>query len=47
MIVLRHLLLSLAGALWCAAASFTPVGAQQPTGTITGERRVAPARYPA
>src|SRR2546422_8753479 len=36
MIVLRRLLLSLAGALVCAAASLTPVGAQQPTGTITG-----------
>src|SRR5919197_2575990 len=37
MVMLRRLLLSLAGALWCAAASLTPVGAQQPTGTITGQ----------
>ncbi len=37
MMVLRRLLLSLAGALLCAAASLIPVGAQQPTGTITGQ----------
>src|SRR2546425_11240483 len=46
MIVLRHLLLSLAGALLCAAASLTPVGAQQPTGTITGQVIESATRQP-
>jgi TonB-linked SusC/RagA family outer membrane protein len=46
MIVLRRLLLSLAGALLCAAASLTPVGAQQPTGTITGQVIDSATRQP-
>ena len=46
MIVLRHLLLSLAGALLCAAASLTPVDAQQPTGTITGQVIDSATRQP-
>src|SRR2546422_3556499 len=46
MIVLRRLLLSLAGALLCTAASLTPVGAQQPTGTITGQVIDSATRQP-
>ncbi len=46
MIVLRRLLLSFAGALLCAAASLTPVGAQQPTGTITGQVIDSASRQP-
>src|SRR6266699_1707978 len=46
MIVLRRVLLSLAGALLCAAASLTPVGAQQPTGTITGQVIDSATRQP-
>src|SRR5436309_11868366 len=44
--VLRRLLLSLAGALSCAAASLTPVGAQQPTGTLTGQVIDSATRQP-
>jgi len=36
MLVVRRLLLLLAGALFCAAAPLSPLRAQQPTGTITG-----------
>ncbi len=46
MTALRRLLLSLAGALLCAAASLTPVGAQQPTGTITGQAIDSATRQP-
>src|SRR5256886_841387 len=46
MIVRRRLLLSLAGALLCTAASLTPVGAQQPTGTITGQVIDSATRQP-
>ncbi len=46
MMVLRRLLLSLAGALLCAAASLAPAGAQQPTGTITGQVIDSATRQP-
>jgi len=36
MIVVPRFIL-LAGAVLCAAATLTPLAAQQPTGTITGE----------
>ena len=45
MVVARRLLL-LAGALWWAAASLTPLGAQQPTGTITGQVIDSATRQP-
>ena len=45
MIVARRLLL-LAGALLWAAASLTPLGAQQPTGTITGQVIDSATRQP-
>ena len=45
MIVARRLFL-LAGALLCAAASLTPLGAQQPTGTITGQVIDSATRQP-
>src|SRR2546425_967639 len=46
MIALRRLLLALAGALLCAAASLPPLGAQQPTGTITGQVIDSATRQP-
>ena len=46
MIVVRRLLLLLAGAVLCAAASLTPLGAQQPTGTITGQVIDSATRQP-
>ncbi len=46
MIALRRLLLALAGALVCAAASLPPLGAQQPTGTITGQVIDSATRQP-
>ena len=46
MLVVRRLLLALAGALLCAAASLTPLGAQQPTGTITGQVIDSATRQP-
>ena len=46
MIVVRRLLLLLAGALLCAAASLTPLSAQQPTGTITGQVVDSATRQP-
>ncbi len=45
MIALRRLL-PLASALLCAAASLTPVGAQQPSGTITGQVIDSATRLP-
>jgi len=42
----RRLLLLLAGAVFCAAASLTPLGAQQPTGTITGQVIDSATRQP-
>jgi len=46
MIVVRRLFLLLAGALLCAAASLSPLGAQQPTGTITGQVIDSATRQP-
>jgi TonB-dependent starch-binding outer membrane protein SusC len=48
MIVVRRLFLLLAGAILCTAASLTPppLGAQQPTGTITGEVIDSATRQP-
>jgi len=46
MVVLRRLPLLLAGALLCTAASLTPLGAQQPTGTITGQVIDSATRQP-
>ena len=46
MIVLRRLLLSLTGPVWCVAAFLTPVAAQQPTGTITGQVIDSATRQP-
>ena len=46
MIMARRLLLPLAGAFFCAAASLTPLGAQQPTGTITGQVIDSATRQP-
>jgi TonB-linked SusC/RagA family outer membrane protein len=46
MIVVRRLLLLLAGALWCTAASLTPLDAQQLTGTITGQVIDSATRQP-
>ncbi len=46
MVVVRHLLPLLAGALVCAAASLNPLGAQEPTGTITGEVVDSASRQP-
>jgi len=37
MVMVRRLSLALAGAILCAAASITSLGAQQPTGTVTGQ----------
>ena len=45
MSALRRLLL-LAGAVFCAAASVTPLAAQQPTGTITGQVIDSATRQP-
>lgn len=45
MIALRRLL-PLAGALLCAAAALTPVAAQQPSGTITGQVIDSATRQP-
>jgi TonB-linked SusC/RagA family outer membrane protein len=45
MLVARRFLL-LAGALLCAAASLNPLGAQQPTGTITGQVVDSATRQP-
>jgi TonB-linked SusC/RagA family outer membrane protein len=46
MVVVRRLLLLLAGALLCTAASLTPLSAQQPTGTITGQVIDSATRQP-
>jgi TonB-dependent starch-binding outer membrane protein SusC len=46
MVVVRPLFLVLAGALLCAAASLNPLGAQQPTGTITGQVIDSATRQP-
>ena len=46
MAIVRRLFLLLAGAVFCAAASLTPLGAQQPTGTITGQVIDSATRQP-
>lgn len=46
MVVLRRLPLLLAGAILCAAASLSPLSAQQPTGTITGQVIDSATRQP-
>lgn len=46
MSVVRRLLVVLAGAFLCAATSVTPLAAQQPTGTITGQVIDSATRQP-
>jgi len=46
MVVLRRLPLLLAGAILCAAASLSPLSAQQPTGAITGRVIDSATRQP-
>jgi TonB-linked SusC/RagA family outer membrane protein len=46
MVVAHRLIPLLAGAVLCAAASLNPVGAQQPTGTITGQVIDSATRQP-
>ena len=46
MAIVRRLFLLLAGAVFCAAASFNSLGAQQPTGTITGQVIDSATRQP-
>lgn len=46
MVVLRRLPFLLAGAVLCAAASLSPLSAQQPTGTITGQVIDSATRQP-
>ena len=46
MVVLRRLPFLLAGAILCAAASLSPLSAQQPTGTITGQVIDSATRQP-
>jgi len=46
MVLAHRLFPLLAGAVLCAAASFNPLGAQQPTGTITGQVVDSATRQP-
>ena len=46
MVVVSRFSLALAGAILCAAASLAPLGAQQPTGTITGQVVDSASRQP-